>query len=192
MADNPLAPFAEAAKRGELDAFRAAADFLRERGQPAAGPDELSDEERAFVIEVAQLELVVRHAQAAQARRLLAIAPEVPNPGDATARLGVNAIARLLARYGLYWNVFRCDSARLRNNHVADETHTRAAGSENTSNAYFVECPTDRVDEDRTAQQFVAFLNRFYPRARFIIHFTNRCLSEAGEMGRSELGLPVM
>jgi hypothetical protein len=197
-AKNPLAGFIEAAKRGDMKAFRAAADFLRKRGQAGDTRDSTSDEERAYYIEVAQHEIAVRHAEARQVRRMLQLGIKVADHHTETGRVSVKLLQRMLANHGLPVNVSRFAGtwARMRNDIVVDEltdATPRKTGwiHVRTIKPYphVLRCPTDGVDEDRTAQALVDLLHPLYPRARFIVNFANPWISEAGWRGFCELDM---
>src|SRR5687768_9125839 len=104
----PPEGFKVAVENGDLNALGAAADWLRDRGQPAdpENPGENpSDEERAFGVEVLRGEWEVRHAMARANRRLLEIHPRHPQADP--PRLSGRNVGRVFAEHGIHFDGVR-------------------------------------------------------------------------------------
>jgi len=194
--------FGVAARKGDLGAIKAAADWLRERGQPAdpnRTEDNPSDEEMAYYVEVCACEMEVRQAQGKQLRVMLSKLQPTFNysPADRARRPGVGAIQRVLEEHGLaspfairiQRECVKASGPVGAEQVVAqhDDGYATAPGRER--GAYCLCCPTDHTDEDVTRSRLIAFLRVFFSNTIFLVSFENCPLSEGGLWGGLALGL---
>ncbi|QJW92956.1 hypothetical protein [Frigoriglobus tundricola] len=167
----PPVDFVAAAQAGDLTAIQAAADWYRDRGQPAHPTNKaiLSDEQNAYFVEVYKTEIELQVTKAKSLLTLLSMLQATFSEGENVSRRRVSRAAvddALRLTYGLPVRVGRMD---------------REGGC--------VICPTDYVNEDAIRSLLLATLARKFPRAKFDICFSNETHSFAGLKGENAFAL---
>lgn len=193
--DTSLPPdgFGHAAIAGDLSALSAAADWFRDRGQPAdpENPAERpSDEERAYEVEVLRAELEVCFARARNNRRLLSVHTRLQQA--AHARLSAREVESVLSEHGIYvGRVMQGEHRVILNGSEVLPLHLLSYPPEPpiTRNGYLLVAPTDGQAESQTRAALVAFLKLFFPKATFLVAFRNLTDSDSAHAASSLLGI---
>lgn len=171
-----------AARAGDLTAFRALADWLRERNRPPAQEAGYGDAALAFFLEAFAFEVEERHVQARKNRRLLGLLAASGSPLHMLRqRLDPRRVDELLRTHGLAVGVrHETGVYPAVQNGRAVQVSRRPVEGVTARTVYILLVPTDGTQESETCALLVQFLSGHFPTALFGVEFRNTPLSFAG------------
>ncbi len=164
----PPVGFAIAAQAGDLGAIQAAADWYRDRGQPADPADLFrrpGDEFKAYCIEVYKSHVEARMTMAKNLLALLERAPYLyPNPSPVPGVLTAKKVEDVVVgRYGL------------------PVVHIMENGLRAATRWATVILPTDYQSEELVRERLTALLRPYFPNWRIDISFSHNAFGLASD-----------
>ncbi len=198
----PPKAFGVAALKGDLGAIQAAADWYRDRGQPADPNDpdgNPSDDVMAYFVETYACDMEVRHAQGKQLRVMLSkLQPTFKySPAERARRPSENAILHLLEEHGLAsplsiritMDRVKVSGQARRKQVISPDEDGYDAAPGRARWAYRLDCPTDHTEEEQNRSRLIEFLGLFFSTTPIRVAFQNHSLSWGGLRGRGALGI---